>query len=84
MKKTLVIVGMIESSHFRKWLKATINTELFNNVIVIPSDYPVNKFSFKSLGLEGKQKSKLKVFRLPIGKRLNNIVFRILDLVFGF
>ena len=83
MKKTLVIVGMIESSHFRKWLKATINTELFNNVIVIPSDYPVNKFSFKSLGLEGKQKSKLKVFRLPIGKRLNNIVFRILDLVFG-
>lgn len=83
MKKTLVIVGMIESSHFQKWLKATISTELFNNVIVIPSDYPVNKLSYKGLGLEGRQKSKLKVFCLPIGNRLNNVVFRILDLVFG-
>lgn len=83
MKKTLVIVGMIESSHFQKWLKATISTGLFNNVIVIPSDYPVNKLSFKSLGFEGKQKSKLIVFCIPIGKKLNNVVFRILDIVFG-
>lgn len=81
--KTLVIVGMVESSHFQKWLKVTISTELFCNVIVIPSDYPVNKITFRSLGLEGEQKTKLNVFALPLGRRLNNFSFQVLDLVFG-
>jgi glycosyltransferase involved in cell wall biosynthesis len=83
MKKTLIIVGMIESSHLQKWLKTTIITELFDKIIIIPSDYPVNKLNFKSLGLIGKPKSKLTVFKLPIGKKLNNYTFRVLDLIFG-
>jgi glycosyltransferase involved in cell wall biosynthesis len=83
MKKTLIIVGMVESSHLQKWIKTTISTELFDKIIVIPSDYPVNKLNFKSLGLVGKLKSKLTVFKLPVGKKLNNYIFRILDLIFG-
>jgi glycosyltransferase involved in cell wall biosynthesis len=83
MKKTLIIVGMVESSHLQKWIKTTISTELFDKIIVIPSDYPVNKLNFKSLGLMGKLKSKLTVFKLPVGKKLNNYIFRILDLIFG-
>lgn len=83
MKKTLILVGMIESSHLQKWLKTTIITELFDKIIIIPSDYPVNKLNFKSLGLIGKPKSKLTVFKLPIGKKLNNYTFRVLDLIFG-
>lgn len=83
MKRILIIVGMIESSHFQKWIKATISTELFSKVIVIPSDYPVNKINSSSLGLEGKQRIKLNVFKLPIGSKLNNFTFRILDLIFG-
>ena len=83
MKRILIIVGMVESSHFQKWIKATISTELFSKVIVIPSDYPVNKINSNGLGLEGKQRSQLKVFKLPIGSKLNNFTFRILDLTFG-
>jgi glycosyltransferase involved in cell wall biosynthesis len=74
---------MVESSHLQKWIKTTISTELFDKIIVIPSDYPVNKLNFKSLGLVGKLKSKLTVFKLPVGKKLNNYIFRILDLIFG-
>jgi glycosyltransferase involved in cell wall biosynthesis len=83
MKRILIIVGMVESSHFQKWIKATISTELFSKVIVIPSDYPANKINSNGLGLEGKQRSQLKVFKLPIGSKLNNFTFRILDLIFG-
>ena len=83
MKKTLVLVGMVESSHLHKWIKSTLHTEMFKRIIVIPSDYPVNKLNLRSLGLEKIQESKLIVFRLPIGMKLNNYVFRILDLIFG-
>jgi glycosyltransferase involved in cell wall biosynthesis len=83
MKKTLIIVGMIESPHLQKWIKTTIITELFDKIIVIPSDYPINKLNFKSLGVIGKPKSKLIVFKLPIGKKLNNYTFRVLDLIFS-
>ena len=84
MNKTIVIVGMVESSHLHKWIKSTIHTEIFNRIVIIPSDYPVNKLTLKSLGTENIKKSKFIVFRLPIGMRLNNYVFRILDLIFGF
>jgi len=74
---------MVESSHLQKWIKTTISTKLFDKIIVIPSDYPVNKLNIKSLGLAGKPKSKLTVFKLPIGMKLNNYTFRVLDLIFG-
>ena len=83
MPKKLILIGMIESPHFRKWLKATISTELFRRVIIIPSDYPVNKLNTKSLGLKGKQKTKLTIINLPISKKLNNFTFQILDVIFG-
>jgi glycosyltransferase involved in cell wall biosynthesis len=56
---------------------------MFNRIVIIPSDYPVNKLTFKSLGIENIDKSRLIVFRLPIGVRLNNYIFRIFDLIFG-
>jgi glycosyltransferase involved in cell wall biosynthesis len=74
---------MVESSHLQKWIKATISAELFDKIVVIPSDYPVNKLNSKSLGLKNRLESKLIVFKLPIGKKLNNYTFRILDLIFG-
>ena len=83
MTKKLILIGMLESSHFQKWLKATISTELFRRIVIIPSDYPVNKLNAKSLGIKGKQRTKLTIFNLPISKKLNNYIFRVLDIVFG-
>jgi len=83
MKKRLVLVGMTESPHFQKWLKATISTELFTHISIIPSDYPLNKLNIKSLGLKSKQKSKLITFKISISKKLNYFIFRILDVIFG-
>jgi glycosyltransferase involved in cell wall biosynthesis len=83
MKKTLIMVGMIESSHLQKWIKATISTKSFSKIIVLPSDYPLNKINLESFRLGKKQKTKLIVFKLPVGKKLNNFTFQILDLIFG-
>jgi glycosyltransferase involved in cell wall biosynthesis len=77
------MVGMIESSHLQKWIKATISTKSFSKIIVLPSDYPLNKINLESFRLGTKQKTKLIIFKLPVGKKLNNFIFQILDLIFG-
>lgn len=83
MTKKLILIGMLESSHFQKWLKATISTDLFRRIVVIPSDYPVKKLNAKSLGIKDKQRTKLTIFSLPISKKFNNYTFRVLDIIFG-
>jgi hypothetical protein len=83
MKKSLIIVGMIESSHLQKWIQATISTKSFSKIIVLPSDYPLNKINLESFKLGKAQETKFIVFKLPVGKKLNNFIFQILDLIFG-
>ena len=74
---------MVESSHFQNWARVIISEKLFDEIWVIPSDYPVNRLTFQSLGFNENIGCKLKVFSFPLGKRLNNIIFRLLDIVFG-
>jgi glycosyltransferase involved in cell wall biosynthesis len=83
MKKNLILVGMIESPHFQKWINVTISTKLFSKIIVLPSDYPSNKIDFKSLVSDKKQRTKVIIFKLPFGRKINNFTFQALDLIFG-
>jgi hypothetical protein len=79
----LVAVGMIESSHFQNWIRATISEKIFDQIWIVPSDYPVNTLTQSSLRLTKNIDCKLKVFRFPVGKKMNNVLFRLLDLALG-
>ena len=80
-RNNLVLVGMVESSHFKSWLKVLIDQELFNSIWIIPSDYQVKKLN--KITLNSKSRTKLRVFNFPLGWKLNNLSFRVLDLIFG-
>jgi glycosyltransferase involved in cell wall biosynthesis len=80
---TLLVVGMVESSHLQSWIRATLREKFFDQIWIVPSDYPVNGMTFQSLGLSNKLNCKLKTFRFPVGKKLNNLIFRFLDLTLG-
>lgn len=82
-KNNLVLVGMVESSHFKNWLKVLIDLELFHKIWIIPSDYPVKKLTTFSLGSNSKSSTKIRVFNFPFGWKLNNLTFRLLDLIFS-
>jgi hypothetical protein len=79
----LVVVGMVESSHFQSWIRATISQKIFDYIWIIPSDYPVSRFTKKSLGLPKNIDCKLKVFNFPLGIKINHALFRLLDLTLG-
>ena len=79
----LLVVGMVESSHFQSWIRATLSEKFFDQIWIVPSDYPVNGMTFQSLGFSKKLSCKLKIFHFPVGKKLNNLLFRFLDLTLG-
>ena len=81
--KSLVLVGMVESSHFQSWLRATIREQIFDQIWIIPSDYPRKKLTQKTLGLVEDFDCKLKTFHFPVDKKTNRMLFKGLDLVFG-
>ena len=83
LSNVLVLVGMVESSHFQSWLKATLEERIFGQIWVVPSDYPVNKLNINSLKLSQDVRCKLKVFHFPVNSSINNWLFRGLDLLLG-
>jgi len=79
----LVAVGMVESSHFQSWIRATISEKIFDQIWIVPSDFPVHRLTKSSLGLPKKIDCQLKVFYFPMGGKVNNVLFRLLDLALG-
>ena len=82
-ERILIAVGMVESSHFQSWIRATISENIFDQIWIVPSDYPVNKLTKNSLGLTKSINCKLKIFCFPVSKKINNALFRLLDLALG-
>ena len=83
MKKTLILVGMIESPHLQKWIKETVIAASFNRIIVLPSDYPVHFTNLRGLGLEDKTYCKFHIVSIPILGKINKYLFYVLDKIFG-
>jgi glycosyltransferase involved in cell wall biosynthesis len=82
-ERVLVLVGMVESSHFQSWTRAIISEKFFDRIWIVPSDCQKNKLTIKSLGLNSINGCKIKVFQFPVGMRLNHLIFKILDLGLG-
>ena len=78
----LLLVGMVDSPHFQKWLTA-VQEEFPNKcILVFPSDRPRSN-GFKIQKLKQKKQGRLKIFKLFFNLQINFIVFYLLDLAFG-
>ena len=77
--RRLVIVGMIDSTHFQKWVFEVSESKIFSAIWIFPSDCPKSKFR------ESYQSSKTKVYRFnfKLGTYLGWASFKVLDLYFG-
>ena len=75
----ILFVGMVESPHFQDWVKNLNSLRLFNKIFIVPSDYPINS----KQNLKVKMGSNVKIFTFPIGRKLNNVSLRVLDLFFS-
>jgi glycosyltransferase involved in cell wall biosynthesis len=77
----IILIGMVDSPHFQRWLKV-VREEFPQKVILIfPSDRPrLNGMTVKRHHLE--KLSKAKMFKLHPNRRINFVLFYILDLIF--
>lgn len=80
-KKTLVIVGMRESSHLQTWIKHLVMESIFSKIVIVPSDYPT-KTSYSHFKNMIKSNKNLKIYQIKIFKSLDVYLFRILDYIF--
>jgi glycosyltransferase involved in cell wall biosynthesis len=78
-RKKILIVGMLDSPHFQKWVNELQEQELFDRIFLFPSDSPRSKFAHKYL----KSKTNTKRAHFKVGKFYNWVIFKILDLLFG-
>jgi hypothetical protein len=81
--RVLVLVGMVESSHFQSWVRAVVSERIFDRIWIIPSDCQKNELTIRSLGFTQNFGCKLKVFHFPVGSRFNHLIFKVLDLGVG-
>jgi len=77
--RQILIVGMLDSPHFQKWVNELQKQKIFDRIFLFPSDSPKNKFSNKYL----KTQTKIKRFHFKVGKLSNWAIFKTLDLLFG-
>lgn len=78
----LLLVGMVDSPHFQKWLTAVQEEFPSKLVYVFPSDRPRSN-GFKMQKLKQKKQDRLKLFKLFFNLKMNFIAFYLLDQVFG-
>ena len=74
-----MIVGMIDSSHFQKWVYEVSELKLFSSIWLFPSDCPKTKFRMNYPS----KKTKIYRFDFKIGTYFGWALFKILDLYFG-
>jgi glycosyltransferase involved in cell wall biosynthesis len=80
-QNTILLVGMVESPHFQKWLNA-LKQELPNKkILVFPSDRP--RFNRKKLNVLKKENKSTRIFQLLPNGQLNFIAYYFLDTVIG-
>jgi glycosyltransferase involved in cell wall biosynthesis len=78
----ILLVGMVDSPHFKKWV-STVQEEFPNkSVLVFPSDRP-RMTVIKKPRSKHKKQNVPRVFKLLINLKLNFAVFYLLDLAFG-
>ena len=83
-RKKILIVGMLDSPHFQKWVNELQEQELFDRIFLFPSDSPRSKFAHKYLKNKTNTKTNTKRAHFKVGKFYNWAIFKILDLNLKF
>lgn len=80
-QRSILFIGMVESSHFQTWVKATRSTDIFNKIYVFPSDFPKNGGKIL-LNTKPERIKNLKLFSLLPNSKLNFYFMHFLELLF--
>ena len=80
-QKKILLVGMVESPHFQKWLSAVQEVFPDREVIVFPSDRPRLTRAKMSALKQGKKSTR--IFKLFPNGKLNFIFYYLFDILFG-
>ncbi len=81
-KDKVLLVGMMESPHFQKWLRAVQNEFPDKRILVFPSDRP--HFLKTSLRVLKSSHNSTRIFRLVPLRKVNFIAYYVLDILLGF
>ena len=80
-QKKILLVGMVESSHFQKWLSAVQEEFPDRKIIVFPSDRP--RFTGAKLNALTQDKKSTQIFKLFRNSKLNFATYYLFDILFG-
>jgi glycosyltransferase involved in cell wall biosynthesis len=78
-RKKILVVGMLDSPHFQKWVNELQQQKLFDDILLFPSDSPKVKFARNYT----KSDTNIRRMHFKVGKFTNWAIFKILDLLFG-
>ena len=77
----ILLIGMLDSPHFHKWLSAITKELPSKKVLIFPSDRPR---SFDKKVVMGTRKQKfIRIFRLFPNIQINFVLYYVLDILFG-
>lgn len=80
-KKNILLIGMVDSPHFHKWISAILCEFPKKKILIYPSDRPhLHDKSFKAILRKNKS---IKIFKFTPFHKLNFIIYYSLDLVIG-
>ena len=77
----ILLIGMLDSPHFHKWLSAITKELPSKKVLIFPSDRP-RSFDKKVVISTRKQKF-IRIFRLFPNIQINFVLYYVLDILFG-
>jgi len=80
-EKKILLIGMIDSPHFHKWIEAVTIQFPNKKVLIFPTDRP--RFSGKEFYSWSKSKKTVHIFKLSYFKKINFALYYVLDLIFG-
>jgi glycosyltransferase involved in cell wall biosynthesis len=77
----IMLIGMIDSPHFHKWVEAVMAQFPDKKVLIFPSDRP--RFSDDKFNVWKLSNKSIKIFKLSFFKKINFILYYSLDIIFG-
>ena len=77
----ILLIGMLDSPHFHKWLSAITKELPSKKVLIFPSDRP--RFFDKKVVMSTRKQKFIRIFRLFPNIQINFVLYYVLDILFG-
>ena len=77
----ILLIGMLDSPHFHKWLSAITKELPSKKVLIFPSDRP--RFFYKMVVMSTRKQKFIRIFRLFPNIQINFVLYYVLDILFG-